>query len=526
MNILAINKISGKLKMKCSKMPNAPYSKRYVQFKRAMIMKIKFVLFTLLMVIGIVCAKSQNQETTTIPINLSGDLIEDYLLEKLNEHRILIIPECLSHDSYDAIQLPIRLIKRWQKTNSPKKLFIGLEHENLDGIFRLVRNNEYHKVDRFATICPGAWGLFSTRSLNEYLFYADLLNTNPDKLEIFGFENSYHYYSDSLEKYVLPSQLDTLNGAIEKIPNLKSNAPMIIKYTYSRFFRDNLSFKSVERKIKNNPDAYFIIIVGNAHTLKKWSLNETDYQIIDAYSIDTTKYAHTLGYYLKKNYNPLFIQSKIDTLITKPTLTTGSDSKIDTESYTHYFYNYFYLIPNSKDVNLEEPPLLSIPSVSNLNLLKNKNFQYYNNDEFELVAQNLIYLFTGITPEIEEDTPGIVGSCTFINPETESPIDFDLYVDSLMIWYNDGTFLKRISENLRQYNHRNLFKGIFRLMKKENFETFTKSEQNEFMSYLYAALSVIGNKNERDFARRELEDKFGSSEEYYFYFKRLYGIKY
>ncbi len=485
-----------------------------------------FVLFTLFILFGVIFAKSQNQETPTFTNDYSGDSIEDFLFEKLYENRILIIPECLSHDSYDAIQLPIRLFKRWQSINNSKKLFIGLEQDNLDENFEFVRNDEYYKIERFATICPSAWGLFSTRRLNEYLFYIDLMDTNPEKFEFFGFENSYHYYSKNLERYVLPSQLDTLTGAIEKIPYLKSKAPMIIKYAYSRFFRDYLSFKSIENKIKNNPDAYFIIIIGNAHTLKKWSFNKADYQIIDAYNIDTIKYAHTLGYYLKRNYNPLFIQSKIDTLTTKPTLTTGNNSKIDTNSYRHFFYDYFYLIPNSKDVNIEEPPLLSIPSVSNLNLLKNKNFQYYNNDKFKLVAQKLIYLFTGVTPKIEEDTPGQVGPCTFINPKTEKQIDFDLYKDSLMIWYKDGTFLKRISENPTQYNHRSLFKGIFRLMGKENFETFTISEQNEFMSYLYAALSVIGNKNERDYAREKLEPGFGPSKNYYFYFKRLYGVRY
>jgi len=46
------------------------------------------------------------------------------------------------------------------------------------------------------------------------------------------------------------------------------------------------------------------------------------------------------------------------------------------------------------------------------------------------------------------------------------------------------------------------------------------------MSYLYAALSVIGAKNERDFARKKLESGFGLSENYYFYFTRLYGLKY
>jgi hypothetical protein len=497
-----------------------------VKFEKKMIMNKYFILIPFLMLLGGSIAKSQNQEISTVPIHFDRDSIEEFLLEKLSENRILIIPECLSHDSYDAIQLPLRLINRWQKTPNTKKILIGLEHDNLDENFELVQNNEYHKVDRFATICPGAWGLFSTRRLNEYLFYADIKNTNPAKFEIFGFENSYHYFSNSLEKYVLPSQLDTIKGTVEKIPNLKSKAPMIIKYAYSRFFRDYRSFKSVEDKIKNNPDAYFIIIVGNAHTLKKWSFNETDHQIIDAYNIDTTKYTHTLGYYLKKNYNPLFIQSRIDTLRLKPTLITSSDSKIETENFANFFYDYFYLIPDSKAVNLEEPSLLSIPSVSNLNLLKNKNFQYYSSSEFEIVAQNLIYLFTGIIPRIKVDIPGQVGSCTFINPKTDNPIDFELYQDSLLIWYSDGTFLKRISENPYQYNNRSLFKGIFRLMKKDTFETFSVAEQKVFMSYLYAALSVIGNEIERDFARKRLEYKFGSSEEYYYYFKRLYGLRY
>ena len=486
----------------------------------------KLILIQLLLLLGLNITKSQSHEFISISNSLTGDSIEDFLLEKLDENRILIIPECLSHDSYDAIQLPIRIIKRWQEINNSKRLFIGLEHDDLNKNFELVRNNEYHKVERFATICPGAWGLFSTRRLNEYLFYGDIINREPHKFNIFGFENSYHFYDEKLEKFVLPSQVDILNDTLKKIPNLESTAPMVIKYAYSRFFRDYLSFKSIEYEIDNNPDAFFIIIVGNAHTLKRWTFNETDYQIIESYNIDTTKYTHTLGYYLKKRYKPLFIQPRIDTLTTESTLTTSGDSRVDAGSYANFFFDYFYLIPDSEDVNLEEPPLLSIPSASNLLLLKNKDFQYYSNDEFKSVAQKLIYLFMGITPEIIEDSHGQVGSCIFINPKTEKPINFDLYCDSVMIWYKDGTFIKRIAESPAEYNHRSLFKGIFRLMQKDPFETFTTTEQNEFLNYLYAALSVIGNNEERVFAREKLKSELGSSENYYFYFNKIYTLRY
>lgn len=489
-------------------------------------MKRKLLIVALQLVLGITLIQAQIQHDPGFPIHLRADSIQDFLINKLIENRILIIPECLSHDSFDAIRLPIEIIKRWQKIHGSKKLVIGLEHDNLKSEFELIKNNEYHNTERFATICPGAWGLFSTKRLNEYLLFADIERANPDNFEIFGFENSYHYYSERSKKYVLPSQVDTLNGAYEKIPYLDSEAPMIIKYAYSRFFRDYLSFKSIEEAIKNDPSAYFIIIVGNAHTLKKWTFNDTDYQIIDAYSLDTSKYAHTLGYYLKEKYGAVFVQSEINAHTTYPSLLTHHDALINKENYSGFFYDYFYMIPDSEDANIEEPPLLSIPSISNLNLLKQKNFQYYHNEEFELVAQHLIYLFTGITPMIEEDTLGQSGSCTFINPKTEMPIDLDVYRDSLMVWYKDGTFLKRIAENPAQYNHRSLFKGIFRLMKKEQDETFTLSEQKEFLSYLYAALSVIGDKTERDFARKELQSNYGFSEDHYFYFKHLYGVRF
>jgi hypothetical protein len=43
--------------------------------------------------------------------------IEDFLLEKLKEHKILVIPEWLSHDSFESIELTLRLIKRWTEND-------------------------------------------------------------------------------------------------------------------------------------------------------------------------------------------------------------------------------------------------------------------------------------------------------------------------------------------------------------------------------------------------------------------------
>ena len=469
---------------------------------------------------------SQGQIVQSTMHNVSNQSVEDFLLDQLIKYKILVIPECLSHDSYDAIQLPIRIIKRWKETNNSHKLFIGKEDDELNTNIELIRNNSYNEAKRFATICPGEWGLFSTRRLNEYLFYNEIKSQNADNFKVFGFENSFHYYDNELEKYVLPSQIVESSGNLKKIPFLESNASMVIKYAYSRFFRDYLSFKSIALEIENNPDALFIIIVGNAHTLKNWTFDETDEQILAAYAIDTTKYAHTLSSYLNDRYNPLFIQSKIDSLSKATALLKRGDSRIDTKSYTSFFFDYLYLIPETVNVNLEEPPLLSIPSASNLSLLEDKNFQYYPNKEFEMVAQKLIYLFTGIIPEIIEDSPGQVGSCTFINPDTKKTIDLNLYQDSIINWYKDGTFIRRIAESPFDYNHRSLFKGIFRSMGKDNFQTFTDPEQIEFLTYVYAALSVIGNEAEKEFAMENLQRKFGPSDDYYYYFKKMYGLQY
>ena len=452
--------------------------------------------------------------------------IDDFLLEKLEKHRILIIPECLSHDSYDAIQLPLRIIKRWSETKNSNKLIIGIEDDDLGYNMQLIKSNRYNEAERFATICPGAWGLFSTRRINEYLLYNDIASSKAEKFAVFGFENSFHYYDKVTKEYLLPSEINDSNSELEKIPFLESEAPMIIKYAYSRFFRDYLSFKSIEFELEKNPNALFIIIVGNAHTLKSWSFNETDDQILQSDKIDTTRYAQTLGYYLNDRYNPLFIQSQIDTLSKRTILLGKGNPGIDTTNYTNFYYDFLYLIPGSADANLEEPPLISIPAYSNLSLLQNKNFQYYPNDEFKIVAQKLIYLFTGITPDIIEDYPGQVGPCSFINPSTKKSIELISYQDSLITWYKDGTFLKRIAESPADYNHRSLFKGIFRLMDKKNFNEFTPTEQEEFLMFLYAALSVIGNEQERDFSRKNLENKYGRSSDYYYYFKRFYSLNY
>jgi hypothetical protein len=236
--------------------------------------------------------------------------IQDFLLQLSYQHKILVIPECLSHDSYDEIRLPLSLIERWtQDDHNIKKLFVGLETDANNYEFELIRNNQYYRYKRFATFCPGAWGLFSTKRLNEY--YEEVLEQFPERFHVFGFEN--------------------------------------------------------------NPDACFIIIVGNAHTLKTFGETDIDRQIIDAYSIDADKYWHWLGYFLKQNYNPLFIQSNIDTTIAKETLFRFDPADPDTlrhKLFGSFYTDYIYSLPKRRDTNVEEQPIVCVPSATNFNLLR------------------------------------------------------------------------------------------------------------------------------------------------------------
>jgi hypothetical protein len=467
------------------------------------------------------------QQLLSVPQRITGPAIEDFILDELQQRKIVVIPECLSHDSYDAIQLPLKLIQRWLANDHQiKELVVGLEHETPEKELDLIRSNLYYTVERFATICPEGWGLFSTRQLNEYLFYSKVMDRASDRFRIFGYENSYHFYDTERKKYLLPSQVDTVTDKLEKIPYLQSTAPMVVKYAYSRFFRDNLSFKTVHEEIEKHPDACFIIITGNAHTLKKWTFNETDLQILDAYKIDTSQYARTLGSYLKESYQPLFVQSRVDTGVNTPTLVRYNPHGSDSALYKSFFADYYYAMPSTDSTNIEEPPLLAVPSASNLSLLAKKNFQFYPNEEFTKVAQSLLYLFTGIIPEVKEDSPGQTGSCTFINPTTQMPLDLATYADSTLRWYRDGTFIRRVKRAPSEYNHRSLYRGIFRMMKKKQFDSLSVSEEAQLRDYLLAALSVIGTVEEQYLARQLLSEESDRTRDYYFYFKKFYSNRY
>lgn len=309
--------------------------------------------------------------------------IEDLLLSRLAQQKVLVLPECLSHDSYDAIQLPIRLIEGWLKNNHGiKKLIVGLERETSSKEFELVRSNKYYLFERSATICPSAWGLFSTRNLNLNLVLREILNKAPGRFLVFGFENSYHYYNPRTDNYLLPSQIDT-SERVDKVDYFSSKAPMVVRYAYSKFFRDHLSFSTIKGVIEQNPDAHILIIVGNAHTLKEVSFNDTDRQIIDAYRIDTGKYTHWLGYFLKQDYPTLFVQSAMSksSAVTRKTLIEYNGESSEFPWLKNFYTDYHYVIPAGPDVNLEEPPLVCIPSSQNLSLLQHKRFQIYPSQE-------------------------------------------------------------------------------------------------------------------------------------------------
>ena len=454
--------------------------------------------------------------------------IADSLLARLAKGKILVIPECLSHDSYDAIQLPVALMRRWvEEDHGIKKLIVGLEKETGDKEFELVRNDKYYLFERSATICPSQWGLFSTRSLNLYLFLSEIMNRAPDRFQVFGFENSSEYYDPKTNKYLLPSQIDTVKK-VEEVDYYDSKAPMAIKYAYSRFFRDYRSFSTVKGVLDKNPDARLLIIVGNAHTLKELSLNDTDRQIIGGYGIDTLKYAHYLGHFLRQYYPTIFVQSLIDTshVARGRALVTFKDDAPAFPWLKNFYTDWYYAIPAGPDVNLEEPPLVCIPSARNLSLLENKRFQIYSSEEFFGVARRLVYFMTGVTPEVKEDAPGQTGACTFVDPRTGQPVALHEFDEPLLQSYFDGTFIERLRGDVAGYNHRSLFEGIFRMMGKKDFKTMTDAEGREFSNYLFAVLSVIGTGTERALARKRLSEVWGDSGDYYFYYKKYYFKQY
>jgi len=484
-----------------------------------------FFIISWLILTGISC----NNQPDLSDKKIRETEIEDFLLHKLYQHKILVIPECLSHDSYDAIRLPLSLIKRWtQADHNIKKLFVGLETEADNYEFELIQNDRYYQYERFATICPPSWGLSSTKKLNEYLFYEEVLDKNSERFNIFGFEKSFHYYDKANNNYLLPSQIDTISN-VTKIPFPKSQAPFIIKYIYSRFFRDYRAYSTIQEMIQNNPDAHFIIIIGNAHTLKEFDETDVDSQIIDAYKIDKNKYWHRVGYFLKQNHNPLFIQSIIDTAITKETLFQFDSSYSDTvqhKFFDSFYTDYIYSLPKRRDINIEEQPIVCLPSATNFFLLKNKNFQLYPDKEHVTIAQKIIYFMTGVVPEIKFDEPGKTGPCTFIDPGTNEPLDFEKFEDKLPQWYIDGTFVKRLNEDVPAYNNRSLFKAIFQLMGKTDLSPLSDQQAKLFINHLLALLSVVGTENEQSFARKHLSQRFGDSQDYYHYYKKFYYEKY
>jgi hypothetical protein len=358
-----------------------------------------------------------------------------------------------------------------------------------------------------------------------YLFFKDVMEKAPGRFNIFGFENSYHYFDPMRGAYLLPSQIDTIEK-VEKIPNPVSKSPMMTKYAYSRFFRDYMSFSTIKEAVEANPDAHFLIIVGNAHTLKEMHFDDTDRQIIDAYHIDTLRYCHWLGYFLKQYHSPVFVQSTIDTSVSANTLTKYDPNNSDSPRYKNFFTDYYYSIPEGEGANVEESPLLCIPSTTNFSLLQNKRFQLYPSQEYHAIAKKVIYFMTGIVPEIKEEAPGQAEACTFIDPSNKAPIDFQKFNDSIIRWYFDGTFIKRIREDVAGYNHRSLFKGLFRMMGKRDFRNLTDSEAEEFSNYLLAALSIIGTEEEQSAAKQHLSGILGESRDHYFYYKKYYHRKY
>ncbi len=455
--------------------------------------------------------------------------IDRFLLDKLRQNRLLVIPECLSHDSYETLQLVHEIISEWAESDDQTgRLLVGLESDTDSRLFDMIRKNRFYDYERSANICPPGWGLNSTKSLNENLFYSEVKDRFPQRFDIFGFENSFHYYDKSKNEYILPTEIDSA-GNIERIPNLESEAPFIIKYIYSRFFRDYRSFSTISDKMKENPRAYFIIKVGNAHTLKRFNLNDTDRQIAQVYSIDTLKYTDWMGNFLKKHYSPVFIQSGFDTLLSTNTLFNYDSLSTDTlrkQQFESFMTDYIYTIAKKDITIIEEQPLLPIPSAANLRLLKNRNFQLYPDEEHIAIAERLVYFLTGIHPDVIPDEPGRTGACTFIDPETNEPVDFEGLESSVTDWYTDGTFITRLRENLTDYNDRLLFKQIFHLMGKDDFTSLTDEEAENFTNHLLAILSIMGNEDERNLARLRLAEALGETDGYYDYYKRYYFEKY
>ena len=457
--------------------------------------------------------------------------IEDFLLEKLRQHRILVIPECLSHDSFDAVRLPLRLVRRWARDDHGiEQLLVGLETEVDSREFELVEGNSYYKHKRFATFCPPGWGLFSTKRLNEYLVYQDVRQARPGRFHVFGFENGFHYYDPDHDRYVLPSEVDTIEH-VEVVPFAESEAPFVIKYTYSRFFRDYRSYSTIREMIESNPDACLIIIIGNAHTSREFYSPETDIdrQILEAYGIDREKYWHTVGYFLERDYDPVFVQSAIDSTVDRETLLSVALAGPDTirfASLKPFYADYLYAVPLGPDTNLEEQPLVCVPSATNLELLESKNFQLYPDEEYMDAARALVYFMTGVRAKVKLDEPGKVAACTFVDPTDGRPLDFGRFADEIPRWYRDGTFAARLNEDVAAYNVRPLFAATLRSMGKADNSPLTESEARAFTEHLLALLSVIGTEAEQSVARKLLSKGYGGSQDYYGYYKKLYYGRY
>jgi hypothetical protein len=157
-----------------------------------------------------------------------------------------------------------------------------------------------------------------------------------------------------------------------------------------------------------------------------------------------------------------------------------------------------------------------------LALLSEKRFQFYADEEDSAVARRLVYLFTGTVPDIKQESPGTTGPCSFLDPKTQKVIDLVSYADSVTRWYRDGTFVGRLASDLAGYDHRLLYQGVFRLMRKKTFGFISPDEAREFTNYLLAALSVIGTDSEREFSRGILAKQFGQSKDYYSYYKKYF----
>jgi hypothetical protein len=455
--------------------------------------------------------------------------IEDALLRELSQTKMIVIPD-FHHDSLEAVGLPMKLIRRWQKKDfGIKKLIVGLETEtNLEN-FHSIQQNKYYQSRRFATIAPQNWAMNSTREISWLLFLRDVLNSAGGRFGIFGFENTYYYYDPVKKTYLLPHQVGQ-KEALEKIPSLESQASFDIKYAYSRFFREYMSFSTIMEEVQKNPGAHFLIIIGSGHTIKNLSFGKNDKDWIEYYKIDQNKYLHPLGHFLKSRFSALVIQTvfqpDIKESIKKPVLFKYLLDGSAPSSLNDYITDYCYALPCSQKELSEEVPMLVVPSKTNLSLLKNKRFQLYFKEDYINIAKKIVYLMTGIVPLIKEKyTEGDALPCTFVNPETNEPLDYDRMADRILPWYQDGTFLGRVKEDLPAYNHRLLFKSVFQRMGKTDFSQLTEGEGNTLLQYLLAVLTVIGTEEEQAMARRRLAEKFGRSNDLYHYFNLLYGIK-